>query len=107
MEEREWLVDQFQAHRAHLRVVAYRMLGSLDEADAAVQEAWLQLSRSDTSTVENLGGWLTTVVSRARRRVRGSATVPDADLIRRREVVDAFLAPLARGRLRSATRGTR
>jgi RNA polymerase sigma factor (sigma-70 family) len=192
MEEREWLVDQFQAHRAHLRVVAYRMLGSLDEADAAVQEAWLRLSRSDTSTVENLGGWLTTVVgrvcldmlrsrrsrretsldrfvgvpdpivgredgidpeyqglladsvglallvvletlspaerlafvlhdmfgvafgeigpivgrspaaarqlaSRARRRVRGSATVPDADLIRRREVVDAFLAASREG----------
>jgi RNA polymerase sigma-70 factor (ECF subfamily) len=63
MEEREWLVDQFQAHRAHLRAATYRMLGSLDEADA-VQEAWLRLFPSDTSTVENLGGWLTTVVSR-------------------------------------------
>ena len=54
----------FESHRSHLRAVAYRMLGSLGEADDAVQEAWLRLSRSDTSGVENLAGWLTTVVSR-------------------------------------------
>ncbi len=64
MEEREWLVDRFEEHRAHLLAVAYRMLGSTGEADDAVQEAWLRLSRSDVSGVENLGGWLTTVVSR-------------------------------------------
>jgi RNA polymerase sigma-70 factor (ECF subfamily) len=64
MHEREWLAERFEAHRAHLRAVAYRMLGSLSEAEDAVQEAWLRLSRSDVSTVENLGGWLTTVVSR-------------------------------------------
>src|SRR5712692_5458587 len=185
MAEHEWLAEQFEANRTHLRAVAYRMLGSLSEADDAVQESWLHLSRSDTSGVENLGGWLTTVVarvcldmlrsrnsrreeplgadmpepivsrqdgidpehealladsvglallvvldtlnpaerlafvlhdlfavpyvviapivgrsptatrqlaSRARRRVRGAATVPDADLTRQREVVDAFLA---------------
>ena len=185
MDEHEWLAEQFEANRTHLRAVAYRMLGSLSEADDAVQEAWLRLSRSDTSGVENLGGWLTTVVarvcldmlrsrksrreepldahvpepivsredgidpehevlladsvglallvvletlapaerlafvlhdmfavpfdeiapivgrsptaarqlaSRARRRVQGAATVPDADLARQREVVDAFLA---------------
>ena len=185
MDEHEWLAEQFEANRTHLRAVAYRMLGSLSEADDAVQEAWLRLSRSDTSGVENLGGWLTTVVarvcldmlrsrksrreeplgahvpdpmvsredgidpehealladsvglallvvletlapaervafvlhdmfdlpfdeiapivgrsptaarqlaSRARRRVQGAATVPDADLTRQREVVDAFLA---------------
>jgi RNA polymerase sigma-70 factor (ECF subfamily) len=185
MDEREWLAQQFESERPHLRAVAYRMLGSLPEAEDAVQESWLHLSRSDTSDVANLGGWLTTVVarvcldmlrsrksrheesldervpdpivsheegidpeqealladsvglallvvldtlnpaerlafvlhdlfgipfdeiasivgrsetaarqlaSRARRRVRGAATVPDADLTRTREVVDAFLA---------------
>src|SRR5215216_1546476 len=185
MDEREWLAERFEQHRTHLRSVAYRMLGSLSEADDAVQEAWLRLSRSDTGEIENLGGWLTTVVarvslnmlrsratrreqplgvhipdpiidpadgpypehealladsvglallivlemlspaerlafvlhdmfgvpfdeiapiverspnaarqlaSRARRRVRGAAPVPDADLTRQRQVVDAFLA---------------
>ncbi len=184
MDEHNGLAEQFEAHRAHLRAVAYRMLGSLSEADDAVQESWLRLSRADTSGVANLGGWLTTVVaricldllrartsrreepldahhgpivsracaidpehealmadavglallvvletlapaerlafvlhdlfavpfeeiapivgrsptaarqlaSRARRRVRGAATVPDADLARQRTVVDAFLA---------------
>ena len=189
MDEGGWLAERFEAHRTHLRAVAYRMLGSLAEADDAVQEAWLRLSRSDPSGVENLGGWLTTVVgrvcmnmlhsrasrreeplgvhvpdpvvsredgldpehealladsvglallvvletlapaerlafvlhdmfdvpfdeiapivgrspaaarqlaSRARRRVKGAAPVPDADLARQRAVVDAFLAA-ARG----------
>jgi RNA polymerase sigma factor (sigma-70 family) len=189
MDEQEWLAERFEANRTHLQTVAYRMLGSLSGADDAVQEAWLRLSRSDTSKVENLGGWLTTVVarvcldmlrsrksrrevtldahlpdtivsredgtdpeyealladsvglallavletlapaeriafvlhdtfdvpfdeiapivgrsptaarqlaSRARRRVRGAATVTDTDLTRQREVVDAFLAA-ARG----------
>jgi RNA polymerase sigma-70 factor (ECF subfamily) len=64
MEAREVLAGQFEEHRGHLRAVAYRMLGSLSEADDAVQEAWLRLSRSDTSEIENLGGWLTTVVAR-------------------------------------------
>ncbi|HET9920302.1 MAG TPA: sigma-70 family RNA polymerase sigma factor [Ktedonobacteraceae bacterium] len=185
MDEHEWLAEQFEANRSHLQAVAYRMLGSLSEADDAVQESWLHLSRSDTSNVENLGGWLTTVVaricldmlrsrnsrreepleasvtepitsheggidpeqealladsvglallvvldtlnpaerlafvlhdifavpfdeiapiversptaarqlaSRARRRVQGAATVPDADFTPQREVIDAFLA---------------
>jgi RNA polymerase sigma factor (sigma-70 family) len=64
MDEHEWLAARFEDHRAHLRAVAYRMLGSLSEADDAVQEAWVRLSRSDTSGVENLAGWLTTVVGR-------------------------------------------
>lgn len=64
MDEYEWLAGQFEANRPHLRAVAYRMLGSLAEADDAVQESWLHLSRSDTSSVKNLGGWLTTVVAR-------------------------------------------
>jgi RNA polymerase sigma factor (sigma-70 family) len=176
MDKHEWLAEQFEANRTHLRAVAYRMLGSLSEADDAVQESWLRLSRSDTSGVENLGGWLTTVVarvcldmlrsresrreeplgahvpdpivsredgiallvvletlapaerlafvlhdvfdvpfdeiarvvgssptaarqlaSRARRRVRGAATVPDVDLTRQREVVDAFFAASRNG----------
>jgi RNA polymerase sigma-70 factor, ECF subfamily len=64
VDEREWLAERFEEHRAHLRAVAYRMLGSLSDADDAVQEAWLRLSRADRSDVENLGGWLTTVVAR-------------------------------------------
>src|SRR6266700_1400235 len=191
VDDGNWLAERFEAHAAHLRAVAYQMLGSLSEADDAVQEAWLRLSRTDTSAVENLGGWLTTVIarvcldmlrarnsrreeplglgthlpapiisredgsdpehqalladsvglallvvldtlapaerlafvlhdifavpfdqiaaiverspaaarqlaSRARRRVRGAAPTPDADLARQREIVDAFLAA-ARG----------
>ena len=189
MDKSDWLAERFEENRAHLRGVAYRMLGSLSEAEDAVQEAWLRLSRSDTSGVENLAGWLRTVVSRlcldmlrsrksrreeplgahvpdpivsrqdrsdpeheallkdsvglalmvvldrltpaerlafvlhdtfaapfdeiapmvgrsstaarqlasrARRRVQGAAPVPDADLTRQREAVDAFLAA-ARG----------
>jgi RNA polymerase sigma factor (sigma-70 family) len=64
MNNHEWLAERFEANRTHLRAVAYRMLGSLTEADDAVQEAWLRLGRSDTSGVENLRGWLTTVVAR-------------------------------------------
>ena len=195
MDKNEHLAEQFEENRSHLRAVAYRMLGSLSEAEDAVQEGWLRLSRSDTSGVENLTGWLTTVVarvcldmlrsrksrreealdptqsapqvtdrlagrdaaadpeqealladsvglallvvldtltpaerlafvlhdmfdlsfdeiapivgrsataarqlaSRARRRVRGGATPRDADLMRQREVADAFLAALRRG----------
>jgi RNA polymerase sigma-70 factor, ECF subfamily len=64
MDENEWLAERFEEHRTHLRAVAYRMLGSVSEADDAVQEAWLRLSRSDADAIENLGGWLTTVVAR-------------------------------------------
>ena len=185
MDEHDWMAERFEEHRTHLRAVAYRMLGSRAEADDAVQESWIRLSRSGASGVENLGGWLTTVTarvcldmlrsrqsrreepvgvdvpepavsgqepagpeqevlladsvglallvvlealapaervafvlhdmfdlpfdqigpivgrspgaarqlaSRARRRVQGAATAPDADLARQREVVDAFLA---------------
>jgi len=194
MIENRWLVERFEENRAHLRAVAYRMLGSLTEADDAVQEAWLRLSGSDTSGIENLKGWLTTVIarlcldllrsrtsrreeplearvpdliidregavdperetlladsvglallvvleklapaerlafvlhdmfgmpfdeiapmlgrspaaarqlaSRARRRVQGAATVPDADLSRQREVVRAFIAAARGGDLDS------
>ena len=190
MNEREYLAERFEEHRTHLRAVAYRMLGSLSEVDDAVQEAWLRLSRADATGIDNLGGWLTTVVarvcldmlrsrqsrreepftpdapepvatgtsgsspeqealladsvglallvvldrltpaerlafvlhdmfavpfeeiapivgrsaeatrqlaSRARRRVRGGAAAPDPDLVRQREVVEAFLAALRGG----------
>jgi RNA polymerase sigma factor (sigma-70 family) len=187
MAEQKFLAEQFEANRAHLRRVAYRMLGTLSEADDAVQEAWLRLARSDAGEIGNLSGWLTTVVarvcldmlrsrksrreeplgphvpepvvspeitrqeaqmadsvglallvvlqslspaerlafvlhdmfgmpfaeigpiversataarqlaSRARRRVRGTAAVPDPDLARQRQVVDAFLAASREG----------
>src|SRR6266513_2358471 len=64
MDEREWLAERFEEHRTRLRAVAYRMLGSLSEADDAVQEAWLRLARSDAAEIDNLGAWLTTVVAR-------------------------------------------
>ncbi len=64
MDQQEWLAQEFEAQRPHLRAVAYRMLGSLSEADDAVQDAWLRLARADTSDVENLRAWLTTVVAR-------------------------------------------
>ena len=64
MDDQDWLAERFEANRAHLRGVAFRMLGSLTEADDAVQEAWIRLSRTDTSQVDNLQAWLTTVVGR-------------------------------------------
>jgi RNA polymerase sigma factor (sigma-70 family) len=83
MSDADLLARQFEAHRSHLRAVALRMLGSSDEADDAVQEAWLRLSRSDAEAVDNLGGWLTTVVSRVcldmlRSRARKQEVSPDA-----------------------------
>ncbi|GED69881.1 DNA-directed RNA polymerase sigma-70 factor [Brevibacillus reuszeri] len=64
MSDQIWLANRFEAHRKHLQAVAYRMLGSLNEAEDAVQESWLRLSRAEASGIENMGGWLTTVVSR-------------------------------------------
>src|SRR3954469_19574954 len=64
MADRDWLADRFEQHRPHLRAVAYRMFGSTTEADDAVQDAWLRFNRADTTGVENLRGWLTTVVAR-------------------------------------------
>ena len=85
MHDKKWLADQFEANRAHLGTVAYRMLGSRAEADDAVQEAWLRLGRSDASAIENLTGWLTTVVARvcldmlrSRKTRRDDQTVEDA-----------------------------
>jgi len=64
MTDQQWLAERFEEQRSRLRAVAYRMLGSLSEADDAVQDAWLRVSRADTSEVENLGAWLTTIVAR-------------------------------------------
>lgn len=64
MDENQWLAERFEEHRPRLRAVAYRMLGSLAEADDAVQDAWFRLSRSEAGQIDNLGGWLTTVVAR-------------------------------------------
>lgn len=95
MHDSELLAARFEEHRGHLRAVAYRMLGSLSEADDAVQEAWLKLSRTDAEEVRNLGGWLTTVVGRVCLDMLRSRTS------RREEPMDAFVpdpvvSPLAR-----------
>ena len=97
MIENKWLAERFEENRSHLRAVAYRMLGSLSEADDAVQEAWLRLSGSDTSGIENLRGWLTTVIARlcldllrsrtSRREEPLEARVPDP-IIDREGAVD-------------------
>lgn len=88
MAENEWLAERFEEHRPRLRAVAYRMLGSMAEAEDAVQDAWLRLSRAESAEIDNLGGWLTTVVSReclhllrSRRR-------------RREDLVDTVATPL-------------
>jgi RNA polymerase sigma-70 factor (ECF subfamily) len=96
MDESEWLADRFEAHRPHLRAVAYRMLGSLAEADDAVQDAWVRLSRAEADGIENLGGWLTTVVARVclnmlrsrntRREESLDALVPDPIVSRDEEL---------------------
>jgi len=96
MDAHDWLAEQFEAQRPHLRAVAYRMLGSLAEAEDAVQESWLHLSRSDISTVSNLGGWLTTVVARvclnmlharkSRREESLEVSVPEPRTLRESEI---------------------
>jgi RNA polymerase sigma-70 factor (ECF subfamily) len=82
MSEHDWLAERFEENRPHLRAVAYRMLGSSTEADDAVQEAWLRLSRAGTSGVDNLGGWLTTIVARVSLNMLRSRT------LRREEPID-------------------
>ena len=97
MADTEWLAERFEAHRPHLRAVAYRMLGSLAEADDAVQDAWLCVSSTGTGEVDNLGGWLTTVVDRlslnALRARRARREVPLES-----HVPDPLIRPAAQGR---------
>lgn len=85
MTDQRWLAERFEEHRPRLRAVAYRMLGSLTEADDAVQEAWLRVGRADTSEVENLGGWLTTIVARIALNMLRSRTT------RRQDPLDVHL----------------
>ncbi|WP_344281547.1 RNA polymerase sigma factor SigJ [Actinomadura napierensis] len=92
MDERDFLANRFEEHRTHLKAVAYRMLGSLAEADDAVQEAWLRLNRSDASEVANLGGWLTTVVGRVCLDMLRSRTSRREDPIDER-LPDPVIAP--------------
>ncbi|MEU6513443.1 RNA polymerase sigma factor SigJ [Streptomyces sp. NPDC046978] len=96
MDDEELLADRFQAHRGHLRAVAYRMLGSLSEADDALQETWLRLSRSDVSEVRNLAGWLTTVVGRICLDMLRSRTARREDPMVESFVPDPVIAPLER-----------
>ena len=91
MSEHDWLAERFEEHRNHLHAVAYRMLGSFSDADDAVQEAWLRLSRADNSDVENLGGWLTTIVARV------SLNMLQSRKARREEPVGARLTDEIRG----------
>src|SRR5215471_11216088 len=85
MAAEKFLAERFETHRDHLRRVAYRMLGSSSEAEDAVQEAWLRLSRSESGGIENLGGWLTTVVARVcldmlrSRQLRREESLPEGD----------------------------
>src|SRR6201991_1547779 len=93
MGEQEWLAQQFEEYRPHLRAVAYRMLGSLSEAEDAVQDAWLRLSRADAGEIENLAGWLTTVVGRiALNMLRSRGTRREQPLDAR--VPDPIVDPL-------------
>jgi RNA polymerase sigma-70 factor (ECF subfamily) len=92
MDEHDWLAQRFEEHRPHLRAVAYRILGSRSEAEDAVQDAWLRLSRTDTSGVANLGGWLTTIVARVCLNMLSSRQS------RREELAGEHLPELAAGR---------
>ncbi|MEQ4718997.1 sigma-70 family RNA polymerase sigma factor [Nonomuraea sp. B19D2] len=96
MDEQHWLADRFAEHRSHLRAVAFRMLGSLSEADDALQEAWLRASRADVSQVENMAGWLTTVVARVclnMLRSRGQRHEELLDI----QAADPLLGPASAG----------
>ena len=100
MHDNDFLAESFESHRLHLRSVAYRMLGSFAEADDAVQEAWLRLDRSRSETIDNLGGWLTTVVGRVcldmlrTRRHRREGPSGPAHPIRRLSSVPETSTPL-------------
>jgi RNA polymerase sigma-70 factor (ECF subfamily) len=94
MDEREFLAERFEQHRTHLKAVAYRMLGSLAEADDAVQESWLRLSRSEADEIENLGGWLTTVVGRVCLDMLRSRTSRREDPLEER-LPDPVIGPAA------------
>ncbi|MDA0166419.1 RNA polymerase sigma factor SigJ [Solirubrobacter ginsenosidimutans] len=95
MTEEDLLAEQFERHRLHLRKVAYRMLGSVAEADDAVQEAWLRLNRSDAAQIENLQGWLTTVVARVSLNALRSRATRSEEPLDEIRVPDPLLSPAA------------
>ncbi|MFI9834148.1 RNA polymerase sigma factor SigJ [Streptomyces sp. NPDC051913] len=96
MTDTDVLADRFEEHREHLKAVAYRMLGSLAEAEDAVQEAWLKLGRTDTDDIRNLGGWLTTVVGRVCLDMLRSRTTRREDPLDDTYVPDPVITPLSR-----------
>src|SRR5580765_1804444 len=96
MTDEDLLAQQFEEHRLHLRKVAYRMLGSVAEADDAVQEAWLRLSRSDADEIENLRAWLTTVVARVSLNALRSRTTRAEQALDEVHVPDPLLSPATR-----------
>ncbi len=103
--EGAWLAERFEEHRGHLRAVAYRMLGSLPAADDAVQEAWVRFSNAGADGVENLGGWLTTIVARVCLNVLRARAALHAE--KTRSVIDhgsVFISDNFRGRLPSLPR---
>src|SRR3954469_3954107 len=89
----ERLSEQFESHRSHVRAVAYRMLGSVSEAEDAVQETWIRLSRADVSAVDNLRGWLTTVVARVCLDMLRTRAPPGEEPLEEVHVPDPILAP--------------
>src|SRR5215212_9650082 len=95
MDQQEWLAGQFEEHRGHLRAVAYRMLGSVAEADDAVQEAWLRLSRSDADEIENLRAWLTTVAARVSLNALRARNIRAEEPLDEVHVPDPLLSPAA------------
>ena len=102
MDDQDWLAERFEANRSHLRGVAFRMLGSLTEADDAVQEAWIRLSRTDTSDVDNLRAWLTTVVGRVcLNMLRSRKTRREASL--ETHLPDPILSPRGGSRSRAGS----
>ena len=96
MTQKDWLAERFEGHRGHLRQVAYRMLGSLGEAEDAVQEAWFRLASADAQGIDNLGGWLTTVVSRVcLDMLRARKARPEDSIEDRAGAAEAAVAPSA------------
>jgi DNA-directed RNA polymerase specialized sigma24 family protein len=93
MTENQFLAEQFEQYRLHLRKVAYRMLGSVSEADDAVQETWLRLNRSDAGAIENLQGWLTTVVARVSLNALRSRATRNEEPLGEIRVPDPLLSP--------------
>ena len=105
MADSDWLAAAFEQHRDHLRAVAYRLLGSATDADDAVQDTWLRLTGADTSEVENLGGWLTTVVARVSLNMLRARRYRHEELVGYRPASPSLLAQLAEWGIQPAASG--